>query len=193
MKKHCFIYALLIGLFMTTDSGAADLKVNMETSKGTIVIQLAADKAPVTVSNFVNLASRGFYDGLTFHRVIRGFMIQGGDPDGRGTGGPGYQFSDEFDATLKHDSPGVLSMANAGPGTNGSQFFITEAPTPHLNGKHSVFGKVTTGMDVVTRIEQGDVMKKVTIEGDVKSFLNSQKSHVDEWNKTLDKKYPRKG
>ena len=112
-----------------------------KTEKGDIVVELHADKAPLTVENFVNLARSGFYDGTTFHRVISGFMAQGGDPTGTGTGGPGYQFGDEFHPSLRHDGPGILSMANAGPGTNGSQFFLTFGPTPHLNDRHSVFGK----------------------------------------------------
>ena len=153
-----------------------------ETNQGTFEIELYAKECPETVWNFINLAegrqstSRegNFYDGLIFHRVIAGFMIQGGCPSGTGTGGPGYQFGDEFDASLRHSSEGILSMANAGPGTNGSQFFITLGPTPHLNDNHSVFGKVTEGLDVVkkigtTKTGPGDrpvedvVMEKVTI------------------------------
>ena len=127
-----------------------------KTEKGDIVVDLYADRAPLTVENFVNLARAGFYDGTTFHRVINGFMAQGGDPTGTGTGGPGYQFGDEFHPTLRHDGAGVLSMANAGPGTNGSQFFITYGPTPHLDGRHTVFGKVTSGMDVLLSIRERD-------------------------------------
>ena len=133
------------------------------TNRGDIVIALDAQHAPKTVNNFVFLAGEGFYDGVTFHRVIRDFMIQGGDPTGTGSGGPGYRFEDEVrNNPLKHES-GVLSMANAGPNTNGSQFFITHSPQPHLNGKHTVFGKVTSGMNVVNAIRQGDVMTSVTI------------------------------
>jgi cyclophilin family peptidyl-prolyl cis-trans isomerase len=128
----------------------------LETDKGEIQIELHADKVPVTVNNFVFLCQEGFYDGVIFHRVIADFMVQGGDPTGTGTGGPGYRFEDEFDHTLKHDKPGVLSMANAGPNTNGSQFFITHTPTPWLDGKHSVFGLVTGGMDVVMSIPPRD-------------------------------------
>ncbi len=134
-----------------------------DTDKGTIRIELFADKTPKTVANFEKLVSSNFYDGLIFHRVIPDFMVQGGCPEGRGTGGPGYKFEDEFHPDLKHDSPGVLSMANAGPNTNGSQFFITHLPTPWLDGKHSVFGKVIEGQDVVDAIRQGDQMKTVTI------------------------------
>jgi cyclophilin family peptidyl-prolyl cis-trans isomerase len=127
-----------------------------KTDQGDFVVELYADKAPKTVNNFVFLARDGFYDGVTFHRVIRNFMAQAGDPTGTGTGGPGYKFGDEFHPSLRHDDLGILSMANAGPGTNGSQFFITHGPTPHLDNKHSVFGKVTQGMDVVLAIPERD-------------------------------------
>jgi len=130
----------------------------LHTDKGDIVLELFADKTPHTVNNFVFLAREGFYDDTMFHRVIANFMAQGGDPTGTGRGGPGYKFADEFDPTLKHNRPGVLSMANAGPGTNGSQFFITHVPTPHLDGKHSVFGQVTGGMDVLMAIPPRDPM-----------------------------------
>jgi peptidyl-prolyl cis-trans isomerase B (cyclophilin B) len=134
-----------------------------ETDKGTIKVELFDDKTPKTVGNFESLCEKKFYDGLTFHRVISDFMIQGGCPKGTGTGGPGYQFEDEFDPELRHDGPGVLSMANAGPNTNGSQFFITHVACPHLDGKHSVFGRVIEGQDVVDSIEQGDKMTAVTV------------------------------
>jgi len=134
-----------------------------DTDKGTIRIELFDDKTPKTVANFEKLVAKKFYDGLIFHRVIPDFMVQGGCPDGRGTGGPGYKFEDEFHPSLKHDGPGVLSMANSGPNTNGSQFFITHVATPWLDGKHSVFGKVIEGQDVVDAIQQGDTMKTVTI------------------------------
>jgi cyclophilin family peptidyl-prolyl cis-trans isomerase len=144
----------------TPPSGDLDLHktytARFKTERGEIVVELYADKAPLTVENFVNLARAGFYDGTTFHRVIPGFMAQGGDPTGTGTGGPGYQFGDEFHPSLRHDGPGVLSMANAGAGTNGSQFFITFGPTPHLDDRHSVFGKVTVGMDVVSSLRERD-------------------------------------
>lgn len=145
----------------------------LSTDKGDIVLDLFADRVPTTVNNFVFLAGEGFYDDTIFHRVIPGFMAQGGDPTGTGRGGPGYRFPDEFNPSLKHDKPGVLSMANAGPGTNGSQFFITYAPTPHLNNKHSVFGQVISGMDVLIAIPERDPMqinspavklKKITIQ-----------------------------
>lgn len=136
----------------------------IQTNRGDIVIDLYADKAPNTVNNFVALARDGFYDGVSFHRVIADFMVQGGDPTGSGRGGPGYRFNDEFHPELVHDGPGVLSMANAGPNTNGSQFFITHVATNWLDNKHSVFGRVRSGQDVVDAIQQGDVMEKVEIE-----------------------------
>ncbi|GAB62338.1 peptidylprolyl isomerase [Candidatus Jettenia caeni] len=135
----------------------------METEKGTIEIQLYPQYAPKTVNNFVFLAREGFYDGIKFHRVISDFMIQGGDPTGTGRGGPGYKFEDEVKGNPLAHETGVISMANAGPNTNGSQFFITHSPQPHLNGKHTVFGKVTSGKDVVDAIRQGDMITKVTI------------------------------
>ena len=128
---------------------------------GDVVIELFADKAPKTVSNFVFLARDGYYDGVTFHRVIKGFMAQGGDPTGTGRGGPGYTFGDEFHPQLRHDAPGIVSMANAGPNTNGSQFFITHGPTPHLDNRHTVFGKVTQGMDVVLNIPERDPARAI--------------------------------
>jgi peptidyl-prolyl cis-trans isomerase B (cyclophilin B) len=137
----------------------------IETDRGTIRLELFDDQTPNTVANFEKLAGDGFYDGLTFHRVIDDFMVQAGCPQGTGTGGPGYTFEDEFHPDLSHEGPGVLSMANAGPNTNGSQFFITHVPTPWLDGKHSVFGRVLEGQDVVDAVRQGDVMKSVTIEG----------------------------
>ena len=147
----------------TTPKGDSMTVATIETNKGTIRLELFKDKVPKTVANFEKLAGDGFYDGLKFHRVIANFMIQGGCPQGTGTGGPGYTFDDEFDSSLRHDAPGILSMANSGPNTNGSQFFITHVPTPWLDNKHSVFGKVIEGMDVVNAIEAGDVMDKVTV------------------------------
>lgn len=194
MKKQ-LLYVLMcvcsMGVLMSADADA-QVFATIETNKGNIRLSLYSEQAPMTVANFVNLANRGFYDGLKFHRVIPDFMIQGGDPVGNGTGGPGYRFGDEFVSSLKHSGPGVLSMANAGPGTNGSQFFITHVATPWLDGKHTVFGKVVSGQDVVDSIAQGDVMKKVTIEGDTSALLASQKSNLDKWNAALDKSYPKK-
>ena len=164
------------------------INVTFDTSRGPIQLRLHDEKTPVTVANFVNLARRGYYDGLSFHRVIADFMVQGGCPQGTGTGGPGYKFEDEFDASLKHDKPGVLSMANAGPRTNGSQFFITHGATPWLDGKHSVFGEIVGSEDkaVVDAIRQDDVINKVTVEGDVDALLAAQSERVAEWNKVLD-------
>jgi peptidyl-prolyl cis-trans isomerase B (cyclophilin B) len=160
------------------------LIANFDTDRGTIRVELAADKAPLTVANFVNLAQRGFYDGLKFHRVINDFMIQGGCPQGTGTGGPGYRFEDEANNGLRHER-GVLSMANAGPNTNGSQFFITHVATPWLDGKHTVFGKVIEGLDVVDAVKQGDVIKSLKIEGDASAALAAKADRVAEWNKIL--------
>jgi peptidyl-prolyl cis-trans isomerase B (cyclophilin B) len=164
------------------------INVTFTTNRGPIRLRLHDEKTPVTVASFVNLARRGYYDGLSFHRVIADFMVQGGCPEGSGRGGPGYRFEDEFDASLKHDKPGVLSMANAGPRTNGSQFFITHGATPWLDGKHSVFGEVLGAEDqaVVDAIQQGDVIEKVTVEGDVDALLTSQAARVAEWNEVLD-------
>ena len=159
----------------------------METNKGTIRLDLYPEKTPVTVANFVNLVQRGFYDGLSFHRVINDFMVQGGCPQGTGTGGPGYRFADEFVPSLRHDAPGKFSMANAGPGTNGSQFFITHVPTPWLDDAHSIFGAVQSDDDqaVVNSISQGDNIVRVTIEGEVEPLLDSVEQ-VSDWNAVLD-------
>jgi peptidyl-prolyl cis-trans isomerase B (cyclophilin B) len=161
----------------------------IKTGKGDIHLKLFADKTPLTVANFVNLASHGFYNNLKFHRVIPEFMIQGGCPKGNGTGGPGYKFRDEFVDELRHDKPGVLSMANSGPGTNGSQFFVTHLPTPWLDDHHTVFGEVETAkdMEVVNSIVQGDRIDTIEIEGDASKLLKSMKADVDTWNKKLDK------
>ena len=166
------------------------INVTFTTNRGPIHLRLHEDKAPVTVASFVNLAKRGYYDGLSFHRVIADFMIQGGCPEGSGRGGPGYKFEDEFNPSLRHDKPGVLSMANAGPRTNGSQFFITHGPTPWLDGKHSVFGEVldASDMDVVNAIQQGDTIEKVTVDGDVDALLAAQSDRVKEWNDVLDQR-----
>ena len=167
---------------------ANELAAVFKTTKGDIRVTLFPAEAPLTVANFVNLAQRGYYDGLTFHRVIANFMIQGGDPTGTGSGGPGYRFADEFSPSLRHNSAGTLSMANSGPGTNGSQFFITHGPTTHLDDKHSIFGKVSSGQDIVDAIAQGDVMTTIVIEGDASSLLAAQKKQVDGWNKILDRR-----
>ena len=138
-------------------------KIQIQTERGNITIEMFEDEAPNTVANMISLIEKGYYDGLNFHRVIPDFMIQGGCPHGTGTGGPGYDFDDEYALDRRHDSAGVLSMANAGHGTNGSQFFITHGPTPHLDGKHTVFGKVADGQEVVDEIKQGDVMQTVVV------------------------------
>ena len=138
-------------------------QIQIETERGNITIELFEDDAPNTVANFISLAEQGYYDNLNFHRVIPDFMIQGGCPEGTGTGGPGYRFGDECMPNRRHDAPGVLSMANAGPGTNGSQFFITHGAQPHLDGKHTVFGKVTDGLDTVNAIQQGDGMHRMVV------------------------------
>ena len=160
------------------------LYANFETDRGAVRVELYPEKAPLTVANFVNLAKRGFYDGLNFHRVIKDFMIQGGCPQGTGTGGPGYKFEDEANNGVRHER-GVLSMANAGPNTNGSQFFITHVATPWLDGKHTVFGKVVDGMDVVDKVAQGDKIQSVKIEGDADAALAAKADRVAEWNRTL--------
>ncbi len=166
----------------------SDIRITLHTDKGDIEGTLFASKVPVTSANFLNLAKRGYYDGVSFHRVIANFMIQGGDPTGTGRGGPGYRFADEIDRSLKHDKPGLFSMANAGPNTNGSQFVITHLPTPHLDGKHAVFGEVTKGQDVVNAIRQGDKIKSITIHDDTTALFESQKDHVEHWNSILDGK-----
>jgi peptidyl-prolyl cis-trans isomerase B (cyclophilin B) len=160
------------------------LIATFDTSRGPIKVELYPDKAPLTVANFVNLAKRGFYDGLSFHRVIPDFMIQGGCPEGSGRGGPGYRFEDETNNGVKHDR-GVLSMANAGPNTNGSQFFITHIKTDWLDGKHTVFGKVTEGLEVVDAVKQGDLINTLTIEGDTEAALAAKADRVAEWNRQL--------
>lgn len=159
------------------------------TNRGPIRVKLDDDKAPMTVASFVNLARRKYYDGLSWHRVIPDFMIQGGCPEGSGRGGPGYTFGDEVTTGLKHDR-GVLSMANAGPGTNGSQFFITHIATPWLDGKHTVFGKVESAADqtIVDQIKQGDAITSIAIEGDYAPLLAAQRDNVERWNQTLDRR-----
>lgn len=162
----------------------------IKTSKGDIHLKLFPNEAPLTVLNFVNLSKRGFYDNLTFHRVIPNFMIQGGCPLGTGTGGPGYRFKDEFSPELRHNKPGILSMANAGPNTNGSQFFITHVPTPHLDDRHSVFGEVKGPADqqVVNSIVVGDRINTIVIEGDYTRLAEDHKEDLQRWNQILDKK-----
>ncbi len=173
-----------------------DIPVVIKTDKGDIKAVVYASKAPVTAASFLNLAKRGYYDGLTFHRVIADFMIQGGDPTATGGGGPGYNFEDETDRSLLHDSPGVLSMANSDRGkraysntgrTNGSQFFVTHGPTNWLDGMHTVFGKVTEGQDVVNAIVQGDKIKTIQVVGSTDALFEKMKDRLADWNKILDK------
>jgi peptidyl-prolyl cis-trans isomerase B (cyclophilin B) len=164
-----------------------DIRIILHTSKGNIEGTLFASKVPNTVANFLNLAKKGFYDGITFHRVIKDFMIQGGDPTGTGMGGPGYKFADEIDRSLKHNKPGIFSMANAGPNTNGSQFFITHVPTPHLDGKHAVFGEVTKGQDVVNRIEKGDKISQFEVLDSTDELFTAQASSIENWNASMKK------
>ena len=163
------------------------MKVKFTTNKGAININLLPEKSPVTVASFVNLVKNGYYNGLKFHRVIEDFMAQGGDPTGTGMGGPGYRFEDEVDNGLDFSVPGKLAMANAGPGTNGSQFFITTVPTEWLNGNHTIFGEVVSDSDleVVKLLSNNDVMERVEIEGDVKEILDTYKDRISQWNLIL--------
>ena len=163
------------------------MKAIIKTSKGDINLNLYNDKAKLTVSNFVNLSKRGFYNKLTFHRVIDDFMIQGGCPIGTGTGDPGYKFKDEFHADLKHDRPGILSMANSGPNTNGSQFFITHVATPWLDKKHTIFGEVSDGesQDVVNGVKQNDLIETIEISGKMEEDAEMQEVLI-EWNTVID-------
>ena len=198
MIKRVSLLMLSILMMMTVAvqsySKEYKMKVKIITAKGDVNINLLPDKSPVTVANFVNLAKKGYYDGLKFHRVIDNFMAQGGDPTGTGMGGPGYQFEDEVNNGLNFSKAGKLAMANAGPGTNGSQFFITTVPTEWLNGNHTIFGEVASeaDLDVVKKLSNGDVMTKVVVEGDIDAFLKTQKNRVDSWNKTLKQNFPNK-
>lgn len=168
------------------------LNAKIKTSKGDINLRLLPEVAPMTVTNFVHLSRRGYYDGLKFHRVIADFMIQGGDPTGTGAGGPGYQFGDEFKQEVVFDVPGKLAMANAGPGTNGSQFFITHVPTDWLNYKHTIFGEVVAleDQEVVNKVQQGDIIETIEITGDVEKFLETNKEMTEEMDKILAQTMP---
>ena len=163
------------------------MEAHIKTNKGIIKLDLFFEKTPITTANFINLAKRGYYDNLSFHRVIDDFMIQGGCPIGTGTGGPGYNFQDEFHNDLKHNKPGILSMANAGPGTNGSQFFITHVETPWLDGNHTVFGEVKSESDleIVNSIARGDIIETISILGDTK-FDKSINDLIQTWNDIID-------
>ena len=184
---HLFVL-VFSALLPVTAAHSQALTALIETNKGSIEIELNARAAPTSVANFVNLSLRGFYDGLTFHRVENRFMIQGGDPLGNGTGSPGYRFQGEVN--LRHNRPGIVSTANAGPGTDGSQFFITHVPTPHLDGIHSVFGSVTSGMQVVNQIRRGDRILSITISGDISELWARKSADLTTWNRILDEGYP---
>ncbi len=190
MKLFFWFWLLLISpmLLIAQEKDPAKLYAVITTNRGTMEFVLYPEVAPLTVSNFVNLATRGFYDGLTFHRVVNDFMIQGGDPEGNGSGGPGYEFEDEI--ALRLNQEGILAMANAGPGTNGSQFFITHLATPHLNGAHTVFGLIHSGREIIREIRIGDVMTSITIEGNAKVLLDHNKAQVGLWNNILTKQFP---
>ncbi|HBW82715.1 MAG: peptidylprolyl isomerase [Gammaproteobacteria bacterium] len=180
--------ALACLAFLSISVNAQPLVAVIETERGVMKAELNDRAAPTTVANFVNLALRGFYDGLSFHRVERNFMAQGGDPRADGTGGPGYQFAGEL--LLKHNRQGVLSMANSGPGTDGSQFFITHLATPHLDGKHSVFGRVIDGLQTVLQIRRRDKIQSITIEGDPTELFRRRERQLVEWNAVLDQRFP---
>ena len=195
MKQKFFKYIRLLSsgfvVWAAVGNGhaaAQSLHAVIDTSKGSIRVELNERAAPTTVANFANLALRGFYDGLTFHRLERNFMVQGGDPLGDGSGGPGYKFRGEI--VLKHNQPGIISMANSGPGTDGSQFFLTHLAAPHLDGLHSVFGKVVSGMQVVNQLGRRDVINTITIEGDVQDLFARKSAQLEEWNKVLDEDFP---
>ena len=183
--RACVLIALI---FPSSSIYAQGLVAIINTSKGVIEAELNDRAAPTTVANFINLAIRGFYDGLTFHRVERNFMVQGGDPLGNGSGGPGYRFAGEI--ILKHNQPGILSMANSGPGTDGSQFFLTHLATPHLDGLHSVFGKVINGQSVIYDIRRRDVINSISIQGDPTKLFKRKAEDLETWNNTLDLNYP---
>ena len=166
-----------------------DIRAVLHTDRGDVDLTLFPAKAPVTVASFLNLAKRGFYNGLTFHRVIPAFMAQGGDPTGTGAGNPGYRFEDEFSPALRFDKAGLLAMANSGPGTNGSQFFITHVPTGHLNDKHTIFGRVTKGQgEVVMSLKNGDHIKGIDVLDPTDALFAAEKPRLDEWNGVLDKR-----
>jgi peptidyl-prolyl cis-trans isomerase B (cyclophilin B) len=196
LKKSVSVISLILLCLVMPGASAQELAAKdpnelyaiVDTNRGTMEFLLYKAVAPVTVSNFVNLATRGYYDGLTFHRVINDFMAQGGDPDASGAGGPGYRFEDEI--RLRLNQMGILAMANAGPDTNGSQFFITHQATPHLNGLHTVFGLIHSGREVIRQVRIGDTINSITIEGNAKAFLERNTDRVYQWNVILDEKFP---
>lgn len=192
MKKHLFKFSAPFFMASAIVGAASpaplqDIRIVLHTNKGDIQATLFASKVPITTANFLNLAQHGYYNGLTFHRVISDFMIQGGDPTGTGSGGPGYKFADEIDPSLKHNRAGIFSMANSGPNTNGSQFFITHTPTPWLDGKHAVFGAVDKGQDVVNAIRQGDKITSITIVDSTDPLFAAEAKQIAEWNSKLKK------
>lgn len=181
---------LMLGnIAQAQDKDPNELYAIIDTSRGKMEFLLYRQVAPLTVTNFVNLATRGYYNGLTFHRIVADFMAQGGDPVGDGSGGPGYTFQDEI--ALRLNQEGILAMANAGPDSNGSQFFITHQATPHLNGVHTVFGLIVSGKEVIRQLKMGDVINSITIEGNAKAFLQRKSDRVYQWNQILDEKFPK--
>ena len=188
LRKSILGVAATLLLLTSVQAFAQNLTAIIDTSKGEIRVELNSRAAPTSVANFANLAMRGFYDGLNFHRMERNFMVQGGDPLGNGTGGPGYRFRGEI--ILKHNQPGILSMANSGPGTDGSQFFLTHLATPHLDGLQSVFGKVVSGLPVVQQLRRRDLINSIRIEGDTSRLFSSKKEQLQEWNGVLDQGFP---
>ncbi|PWU09541.1 MAG: peptidylprolyl isomerase [Verrucomicrobia bacterium] len=192
MRKPVFLVVAILGLVILAATSllnakmtVSDIPIILKTTRGDIHAILFASQVPLTTANFLNLAKRHYYDGITFHRVIPNFMIQGGDPTGTGMGGPGYKFEDEIDPSLKHDRPGRLSMANSGPNTNGSQFFITHVLTPWLDGKHTVFGQVTEGQTIVDTIQKGDKILGIEVLGDTTFLFEKEKDRLAEWDKQL--------
>lgn len=190
MLSRLFLLLIVSALSLTTSyAESAPLQAIITTNKGVIELNLLPTKAPLTTANFINLATRQYYDGMRFHRVVEDFMVQTGDPLANGSGGPGYKFRDEFKRSARHNRAGTLAMANSGPDSNGSQFYITYKPTQHLDFKHTVFGYVRKGMPVVFRLLRGDQMLKVEIKGDYAELLQRYKGQLDEWNEVLDSKF----
>lgn len=186
-----FVAKLSMFLVLAQAHGQDAIFAEIQTNKGLISVSLNERAAPTTVANFINLARRGFYDGLKFHRWEKGFMVQGGDPKGNGSGGPGYRFRGEI--VLRHNQPGILSMANSGPGTDGSQFFITHLATPHLNGLHSVFGLVIEGLDVAQKLRRNDFIDSIKVRGDesvISALMARKQDQIDVWNSILDIEFP---
>jgi len=196
MNLNKSIFTLLLGFSLVVSSHLSlaqeknpdELYAVIETQHGIMEFELYKLAAPMAVANFVNLATRGYYDGLIFHRVIDDFMAQGGDPFGDGSGGPGYRFEDEI--RMRHNQEGILSMANSGPNSNGSQFFITHLATPHLNGLHTVFGKIFSGREFIRQIRPGDEIVSISIQGNAKAFLERYSDRLYQWNQVLDENFP---